>query len=254
MVEDFWSSCTPAELLEIYIHNGSLSGQHTKAMVYEECFPAMKPMLRPLIRAREKETTIMKHVSLKAKLPSMCVLGALGVTFLLSPLGAFAKCGGGGGGGNGAAAAAPVASIKSVEAFSSCSTRPISSTQASKLAADGWADSTTKNGAKATVGTGTGTTTTAPVLTPAQLKSISFLAGNASCSFSSVDPAVKVNLNNGDMFLAVLGNGAKSNQPVFGMVVGGKVVLFTADQNGNHFANLLQSPKIQIDNGILTGK
>src|SRR5262249_191915 len=83
--------------------------------------------------AREKEI-IMKRVSLTAKVPGLCVLGALGATFLLSPLSAFAGCGGN------QQAAAPVASIKSVEAFSQCSTRPLSTTQASKLAAEGWAD------------------------------------------------------------------------------------------------------------------
>lgn len=185
----------------------------------------------------------MKRVSLKSKVPSLCVLGALGVTFLLSPLGAFAACS------KQQQAAAPVASIKSTEKFSECSTRPISPTQASKLAADGWTDSKSKNGSKATVGNTGATTAPAPApLTPAQLKSISFMAGNASCSFTSVDAGSKVNLKNGDMFLAVVGT---DNQPVFGMVVGGKLVFFTGDQNGQHFANLVQSPRVQIDNATV---
>lgn len=187
----------------------------------------------------------MKRVSLKSKVPSLCVLGALGVTFVLSPLGAFAKCGGG----QQQQQAAPVASIKSTEKFSECSTRPISAANASKLAADGWSSNTTKNGAKATVGD----TTTAPApapLTPKQLQNISFMAGNASCSFTPVDPTStsKVNLQNGDMFLAVLGS---DNQPVFGMVVGGKLVFFTGNQNGQHFANVVQNPRVQIDNATV---
>src|SRR5690348_16176999 len=103
-------------------------------MVFEECFRSIKSTLRPLIM-QEKRRLIMKRVSLKSKVPSLCVLGALGVTFVLSPLGAFAKCGG-----NQQQAAVPVASIKSLEAFSQCSTRPISPAQASKLAAEGWTD------------------------------------------------------------------------------------------------------------------
>lgn len=189
----------------------------------------------------------MKRVSLKANVPSLCVLGALGVTFLLSPLGAFAKCGGG----QQQQAAAPVASIKSTEKFSECSTRPISPTQASKLAADGWTDSKSKNGSKATVGSGPSTTTApAPApLTPKQLQNIGFMAGNASCSFTPVDSAStsKVNLQNGDLFLAVLGN---DNQPVVGMIVGGKPVFFTG--NGTqHFVSLAQNPRVQLDNATI---
>jgi hypothetical protein len=212
------------------------------------------------MKAREKETTIMKRVSLMTKVPGLCVLGALGITFALSPLGAFAACGNNN-------QQKQVASIKSVEAFSSCSQRPISATQASKLAADGWATTATSaNASKATVGDGATTAPAPAALTPAQLKNVSFLAGNASCSFSSVDPAAKTNLNDGDLFLGLLsssnqggnnGNqgGNNSNQaaskPIFGMIVNGRIVLFTGNQNGQHFANVEQNPNIKLGNATI---
>jgi hypothetical protein len=201
--------------------------------------------------AREKET-IMKRVSLKAKVPALCVLGALSATFLLSPLAAFAGCGGG-------AAAEPLNTLKmkSVEKFSECSNRPLSTTQAPNEAGAQWLDEdpkpATTQSAKATVGNGI--TTAAPAapaapkpLTPEQLKAITFLSGSASCSFTAIDKGAKVNLNNGDVFLATLSSAKVANQPVFGMLIGGKLVLFTSDKAGNRFASLVQNPKVKLPN------
>jgi hypothetical protein len=197
---------------------------------------------------REKEI-IMKRVSLTAKVPGLCVLGALGATFLLSPLGAFAGCG------NQQQQAAPVASIKSVEAFSQCSTRPLSTTAATKFASEGWgtgANDVPKATVKqATAGDPAPAPAPAPALTPEQIKSLSFLVGNASCSFATVDPGTKATLANGDIFLAQISTKGKPNQPVFGMIVGGKVVLFTADQNGTHFANLQQGARVTLGNAVI---
>jgi hypothetical protein len=205
--------------------------------------------------AREKET-IMKRVSLKAKVPALCVLGALSATFLLSPLAAFAGCGAG-------PAAEPLNTLKmkSVEKFSECSNRPLSTTQAPNEAGAQWLDEEVKppttQSAKATVGNGV--TTAAPAapppppaapkpLTPEQLKAITFLSGSASCSFTAVDKGAKVNLSNGDVFLATLSSAKVSNQPVFGMLIGGKLVLFTSDKAGNRFTSLVQNPKVKLPN------
>jgi hypothetical protein len=215
------------------------------------CFPLIKPAL---IIVREKET-IMKHVSLNkikpsmlTKVPGLFILGLLAVAFLLFPLAAFAGCG------QQAAAQAGLIQSRMSLFGKACGGTPLSTQQASLLAAS-WADptkgATSKN---ATIDNKPAQPQPQPgSTTPAssRLTGLSLLGAIARCSFVTVPDGQKVSLANGDLVLVSVTQKDKTITPIVGEVVGGKLVALTGDGQGQHAVKIANNANIKLSNGTL---
>jgi hypothetical protein len=200
---------------------------------------------------REKET-IMKHVSLNkikpsmiTKVPGLFILGLLAVAFLVFPLAAFAGCGGG-------QAAAQAGTVQSVMSLfgKPCGGTPLSTQQASQLAAS-WVDPTKAAANKnATIGNNpaqASATTTKPSADPntsstgSRIGGIQFLGAIARCSFVTVKDGQKATLQNGDVALVSITKKDGTVTPLVGEIVNGKLVLLSGNGNGQHAVKLVSN-------------